>query len=165
MDLKKVERLIQLVQRYRLDELELDSGSEKVRIRANGGHGATHHSRHVGAAVPNDDHDIGSGHADGGPGGLGHGGAASSGTEAVRKENQTVIRSPFVGTFYAAPAPDAPPFVKIGQRVQKGDALCIVEAMKLMNEIEAEVSGTVVEILVANGTPIEFEQPLFVIET
>jgi acetyl-CoA carboxylase biotin carboxyl carrier protein len=77
----------------------------------------------------------------------------------------TVVTSPFVGTFYRTPAPDQAPFVDIGSTVKKGQVLCIVEAMKLMNEIEAEVAGKVVEILVQNGQPVEFGQPLFRIET
>jgi acetyl-CoA carboxylase biotin carboxyl carrier protein len=76
----------------------------------------------------------------------------------------TVVTSPFVGTFYRAPAPDAPPYVEVGSLVKKGQVLCIVEAMKLMNEIEAELEGQVAEILVANATPVEFGQPLLRIE-
>ena len=81
---------------------------------------------------------------------------AASGTE---------IHAPIVGTFYAASSPDADPFVSVGQRVKPGDILCIIEAMKLMNEIESEVSGVVKEILVDNASPVEFDQPLFIIET
>jgi acetyl-CoA carboxylase biotin carboxyl carrier protein len=76
-------------------------------------------------------------------------------------KNVLIVTSPFVGTFYRAPSPDAPPFVEVGSTVREGQTLCIVEAMKLMNEIEADVSGTVVEILSDNGKPVEFEQPLF----
>lgn len=75
-----------------------------------------------------------------------------------------VVASPFVGTFYRAPAPDSAPFTDVGQRIAKGQTLCIVEAMKLMNEIEAEVSGTVRQILVENAQPVEFDQALFVID-
>jgi acetyl-CoA carboxylase biotin carboxyl carrier protein len=75
-----------------------------------------------------------------------------------------LVTSPFVGTFYRTPAPDQPPFVEVGTAVKKGQVLCIVEAMKLMNEIESEVSGTVVEILTENGQPVEFGQPLFRLE-
>jgi acetyl-CoA carboxylase biotin carboxyl carrier protein len=75
-----------------------------------------------------------------------------------------LVTSPFVGTFYRTPAPDQPPFVEVGASVRKGQVLCIIEAMKLMNEIEAEVPGTVAEILVENGQPVEFGQPLFRIE-
>ena len=75
-----------------------------------------------------------------------------------------LVTSPFVGTFYRAPSPDSPPFVEVGAIVKKGQSLCIVEAMKLMNEIEAEISGKIAEILVANATPVEFGQQLFRIE-
>jgi len=75
-----------------------------------------------------------------------------------------VVRSPFVGTLYHAPSPGADPFVEVGKRVKKGATLCIVEAMKLMNEIEAEFDGVIKEILVANEQPVEFDQPLFVME-
>ena len=83
---------------------------------------------------------------------------------AAEAKAGAVVTSPFVGTFYRAPSPDAPPFVDVGAVVKKGQVLCIVEAMKLMNEIEAEVAGTVAEILVQNATPVEFGQPLFRIE-
>ncbi|MCS6869029.1 acetyl-CoA carboxylase biotin carboxyl carrier protein, partial [Thermus sp.] len=74
------------------------------------------------------------------------------------------VKAPIVGTFYRAPAPDAPPYVKEGDRVEKGQVLCIIEAMKLMNEIESEVSGVVKKILVQNGEPVEYGQPLFLIQ-
>lgn len=74
------------------------------------------------------------------------------------------IKAPIVGTYYAAPGPDAAPYIQVGDRVKPGDVLCIIEAMKLMNEIEAEVSGTIREIFVENGQPVEFDQPLFLIE-
>ena len=76
----------------------------------------------------------------------------------------TEVHAPIVGTFYSASSPDADAFVKVGDRVSTGDVLCIIEAMKLMNEIESEVSGTVLQILVENGTPVEFDQPLFIID-
>lgn len=80
------------------------------------------------------------------------------------KPSGTEVRAPIVGTFYEAPNPDSDPYVKVGQKVTAGDTLCIIEAMKLMNEIESEVSGTVTAILVDNATPVEFDQPLFVID-
>ncbi len=84
------------------------------------------------------------------------------------KEEETkrliTVTSPIVGTFYRAPSPDAPPFVEVGTRVRKGQPLCIIEAMKLMNEIESEVDGIVVKILVENGQPVEYGEPLFLIE-
>ncbi len=81
--------------------------------------------------------------------------------EAKADKPGTIVTSPFVGTFYRAPAPDAAPFTDVGQKVKKGQTLCIVEAMKLMNEIECEIDGTVAEILVQNATPVEFGEPLF----
>jgi acetyl-CoA carboxylase biotin carboxyl carrier protein len=90
-------------------------------------------------------------------------GTAAPSTPVVEKKGQ-VLTSPFVGTFYRTPAPDQPPFVEIGSIAKKGQVLCIVEAMKLMNEIEAESAGKVSEILVENGQPVEFGQPLFRIE-
>jgi acetyl-CoA carboxylase biotin carboxyl carrier protein len=92
--------------------------------------------------------------------------AASAPAAAPKAEAKpgVLVTSPFVGTFYRSPSPDSPPFVEVGSTVKKGQVLCIVEAMKLMNEIEAETSGNVAEILVANATPVEFGQPLFRIE-
>ncbi len=85
--------------------------------------------------------------------------------ENIQKmENIVYVKSPLVGTFYRAPSPESPPFVEVGSKIKKGDVLCIVEAMKVMNEIKSEVEGTVKEILVENATPVEFGQVLFVIE-
>jgi len=93
------------------------------------------------------------------------GGQASSAAESKSEEEPdgNVVESPIVGTFYRAPSPDADDFVKVGDQVEKGQTLCIVEAMKIMNEIESEFSGEVKKILVENGEPVEFEQPLFII--
>jgi acetyl-CoA carboxylase biotin carboxyl carrier protein len=82
----------------------------------------------------------------------------------IKEDNIYIIKSPLVGTFYRAPSPDSPPYVEVGDEVKKGDILCIIEAMKIMNEIESEVDGKVVEILVENAKPVEFGQPLFKIE-
>lgn len=87
--------------------------------------------------------------------------AAAPAAAAAPTENLIVVESPMVGTFYRSPSPDSPPYVEVGQAVTKGAVLCIVEAMKLLNEIEADKSGTVVEILVENGQPVQFGQPLF----
>ena len=80
-------------------------------------------------------------------------------------EGYHIVRSPFVGTFYRAPSPGAPPFVEVGDEVKKGQVLCIVEAMKIMNEVEADVDGKIVHIFVKNGDPVEYGQPLFAIDT
>ncbi len=89
------------------------------------------------------------------------GSAAAKGAEGGRR---VVIKSPMVGTFYRAPAPDAPPFAEVGQDLEIGQVVCIIEAMKLMNEIKSEVAGRVVEVLAQNGDPVEFGQPLFATE-
>ena len=90
--------------------------------------------------------------------------AAAAAKLAAEEGHRVIIKSPMVGTFYRAPAPDAPPFVEVGQTLETGQVVCIIEAMKLMNEIKAEVSGRVVDILVENGAPVEFGQPLFAVE-
>ena len=82
---------------------------------------------------------------------------------AAEESHRVVIKSPMVGTFYRAPAPDAPPFVEIGQDLEAGQVVCIIEAMKLMNEIKSEVTGRITDILVETGAPVEFGQPLFVV--
>ncbi|MBM4179398.1 MAG: acetyl-CoA carboxylase biotin carboxyl carrier protein [Ignavibacteria bacterium] len=90
--------------------------------------------------------------------------AASAPAAAAAEDANHKVLSPIVGTFYRAPSPDADSFVQVGQHVNAGDTLCIVEAMKLMNEIESDVSGTIVKILVENGQPVEYNQPVFVIK-
>ena len=87
--------------------------------------------------------------------------ASAAETGAAAQDKLTVITSPLVGTFYRSPSPDDPPYTEVGQHVEKGQVLCIVEAMKLMNQIKAEVSGRLVEVLAKNGQPVEFDQPLF----
>jgi oxaloacetate decarboxylase alpha subunit len=84
--------------------------------------------------------------------------------QAAEEGHRVIIKSPMVGTFYRAPAPDAPPFVEVGQDLDVGQVVCIIEAMKLMNEIKSEVAGRITDILVQNGDPVEFGQPLFAVE-
>ena len=87
-------------------------------------------------------------------------------TESVNLENdnQVVVKSPIIGTFYRKPSPDKPSFVEVGQSISKGDVLCVIEAMKLFNEIESDFSGKIVKILVDDQSPVEFDQPLFIID-
>ena len=87
-----------------------------------------------------------------------------TGSKAAEESHRVVIKSPMVGTFYRAPAPDAPPFVEVGQDLEVDQVVCIIEAMKLMNEIKSETAGRITEILIDNGAPVEFGQPLFVVE-
>ncbi|XOQ70774.1 acetyl-CoA carboxylase biotin carboxyl carrier protein [Neisseria polysaccharea] len=150
MDLRKLKKLIDLVEESGIAEIEVTEGEEKVRI-----------TRTIAAApvyaapVPAAALTVTPTAAPV---------AASAPAAPAARDLSDAQKSPMVGTFYRAPGPNAAPFVEVGQQVKAGDTLCIIEAMKLMNEIEAEKSGTVKEILVENGTPVEFGEPLFIIE-
>ena len=152
MAIRKVKKLIELLDESGIDELEIKEGEESVRI--------SRHSKQpayapqpfyaqapapaaapIAAAAP----------------------SAEAAPAAAPKLNGTVARSPMVGTFYRAASPTSGNFVEVGQTVKKGDILCIVEAMKMMNHIEAEASGVIEAILVENGQPVEYDQPLFTI--
>lgn len=149
MDLRKLKKLIDLVQDSGIAELEISTGEERVRITRIAA-SPIHHApppSHAPAPAP----------------------AAAEVTsnatppqEASQPEGH-IVRSPMVGTFYRAPAPGAKPFVEVGQVVRPGDTLCIIEAMKLMNEIEADRGGVIKAILVENGQPVEYGEPLFII--
>jgi acetyl-CoA carboxylase biotin carboxyl carrier protein len=151
MDLRKLKTLIDLVSESGIAELEVTEGEDKVRIVKT----PTAVAAHVAAPVS-----------------IGHSvpaaPVAGAGTAAAAAEAEEpvghIVKSPMVGTFYRSPSPGAPPFIEQGAVVKPGDTLCIIEAMKLLNEIEAEVGGTVTKILVDNGQPVEYGQPLFVIE-
>jgi acetyl-CoA carboxylase biotin carboxyl carrier protein len=149
MDIRKVKKLIELLEESGIDELEIKEGEESVRISR---HSKTPAQQYYApapmpapAAAPV--------------------AAAPVVAEApsAPKLNGTVARSPMVGTFYRKSSPAAPAFVEVGQTVKKGDTLCIVEAMKMMNHIEAETSGVIESILVEDGQPVEYDQPLFTI--
>jgi acetyl-CoA carboxylase biotin carboxyl carrier protein len=149
MDLRKLKKLIDLVEASGIAELEITEGEEKVRI-AKSIAGAPmmmaapqQHFVHPPAAAP----------ASAAP--------AAPVEDAVPEGH--VVRSPMVGTFYRAPAPGAKNFAEVGQNVAAGDTICIIEAMKLLNEIEADQGGTIKAILVENGQPVEYGEPLFVI--
>jgi acetyl-CoA carboxylase biotin carboxyl carrier protein len=161
MDLRKIKKLIDLLEASNLSELEIKEGEEVVRLarmpknmpvmmpapaapapvthvhveqRPSGG--AQHHAHVDGALAGGGGRELPDGH---------------------------VIRAPMVGTFYGSPNPEAPPFVKVGQQVKAGDVLGIIEAMKMFNQIEADISGTVTAILATSGQPVEFDEPMFVI--
>jgi acetyl-CoA carboxylase biotin carboxyl carrier protein len=148
MDLRKLKKLIDLVQESGIGEIEITEGEEKVRI-----------SRHSGAAGP-----IMMAAPAMQPAMVAGVPAAAPQPAAPAQPTGHTLKSPMVGTFYRAPSPGAPPFVEVGQSVSKGQTLCIIEAMKLLNEIESDASGTVKAILVENGQPVEYGQPLFLIE-
>ncbi|OGX04285.1 MAG: acetyl-CoA carboxylase, biotin carboxyl carrier protein [Omnitrophica bacterium RIFCSPLOWO2_12_FULL_50_11] len=147
MTIKELKEMINLMQEHGLTELEVEKDGFKVRLKK-GPSGTT---------VPEEGQAI----------------SPVAQVQSLRVEEEAnpaqeagmvVVRSPMVGTFYAAPAPDAASYVSVGKEVNEGDVLCIIEAMKLMNEIKSEVQGRVVEILVQSGQPIEFDQPLFKIQ-
>jgi acetyl-CoA carboxylase biotin carboxyl carrier protein len=154
MDLRKLKTLIDLVQNSGISELEISEGEEKIRI-------AKHLPAAQTAVVNLPASGVSSVAATPAAVAPAPTISAPSVTPAEITGHQT--KAPMVGTFYRASAPGAAPFVEVGQAVQLGQTLCVIEAMKLMNEIEAEVSGTVSAILVENGQPVEFGQPMFVI--
>ena len=149
MDLRKLKKLIDLVQESGISELEITEGEEKVRI-----------AKQVGVAAPAAY--LAPTAAPGLAAAAGPAAAPAQGTAPALPEGE-FIKSPMVGTFYRASSPGAKPLVEIGQSIAVGERLCIIEAMKLMNEIESELTGVVKAILVENGQPVEYGQPLFVI--
>ena len=149
MDLRKLKTLIELVETSGIAELEIQEGEERVRITR---------SVAPGAAATTTNVQLGAGLA------APVSGAAAAGAAPASEEPEGhLVKSPMVGTFYRAASPGAKSFVEVGDTVQAGDTLCIIEAMKLMNEIESDKTGVVKQILVENGQPVEFGQPLVVI--
>jgi len=150
MDIRKVKKLIELLDESGIAEIEITEGEESVRI-----------SRYAqsppvyGMAAPQQAPP---------PAGSSTAAPAPSAAPAEAEELGHMVTAPMVGTFYSASSPGSPPFVQVGDRVNPGDTLCIVEAMKMMNQIESEVSGTVKSIRVQNGDPVEYGQVLFVID-
>jgi acetyl-CoA carboxylase biotin carboxyl carrier protein len=154
MDLRKLKKLIDLVQESGIAELEITEGEEKVKIVKGNGAGTapTPLPMQVAPAVALPAPEPSRAAA----------GAAPTSEPETAPEGQ-LVKAPMVGTFYRSPSPDAKAFVEVGQTVKQGDTVCIIEAMKLMNEIETDVAGVVKAILVENGQPVEYGQPLFVI--
>ena len=148
MDIRKVKKLIELIEESGVSEIEIKEGEESVRVTRD--------------SLPRTNPE---------PVGLTQSVIVDKVPDSVPEKNSVdsaedgnIVKSPMVGTFYAAPSPEALPFVKIGQIIKEGDPLCIIEAMKTMNPIEAEFSGKIKAILVDNGSPVEFNQSLFVID-
>jgi acetyl-CoA carboxylase biotin carboxyl carrier protein len=155
MDIRKIKKLIELLEESGIAEIEIKEGEESVRIsRMAPGAGVQPVMQVAHAAPP-------AGVAPRGPG-LPAALAEAAGVKA--KANEHVITAPMVGTFYAAPSPGAKPFVEIGDEIKVGQVLCVIEAMKMMNQIEADRAGRIASIMARNGDPVEFGQPLFVIE-
>ncbi len=152
MDIRKVKKLIELLEESGIDELEICEGEESVRISRHSNKQPQYAAQPVYAAAPAP-----------APVAAPAAAPATAAAPAAPALTGNVVRSPMVGTFYRASSPEAKAFVEVGQSVKKGDILCIVEAMKMMNHIEAEASGTIGQILVENGHPVEFDQPLFTI--
>jgi acetyl-CoA carboxylase biotin carboxyl carrier protein len=151
--LSDLEQLLELLGRYDIHEIEIQSENQKLRISAKSRVDAS--SGVVWVAPP-------AGYAPGQPPAAGHGAAAAAGSlEAL--DSAELITSPMVGTFYRAPSPEADPFVQVGDRIESDTVLCIIEAMKVMNEIKAELAGEILEILVNNAEAVEFDQPLFLV--
>ena len=152
MDIRKIKKLIELLEDSSLTEIEIVEGEESVRL-ARGGSAQTIAMPAAPLAVA--------------PAAPVPAAAPASAAAPAEEESQIpegeAVPSPMVGTFYGASGPEAEPFVSLGQTVGVGDTLCIIEAMKMFNQIESDVSGTVVAILVENGQPVEYDQPLFVI--
>lgn len=152
MDLRKLKKLIDLVEESGIAEIEVTEGEEKVRITR------STVAQTVYAPTP-----VVPAPAAPAPAAASAPAVAPAAAPAAR-DLSAAQKSPMVGTFYRAASPSSPAFVEVGQTVKAGDTLCIIEAMKLMNEIEAEKSGVIKEILVENGTPVEYGEPLFIIE-
>ena len=149
MDIRKIKKLIELVEESGIAELEISEGEESVRISRNGTAVPAAPIQYAAAPAPI-------------AAPIAAPAAEEASTPATPAGHQ--VLSPMVGTFYRAPSPDAKSFIEVGQSVTAGETLCIVEAMKMMNQIEADKSGVVTAILVEDGQPVEFDQPLVVIE-
>jgi len=156
VDIRKIKKLIELLEESSLTEMEIVEGEESVRLSRGGmfSHGSVQQTMPFMQAPTA---------PAAGPAPTPQAPPESAGPDEPAIPEGELIRSPMVGTYFAAPSPEAPPFVSLGKQVTEGETMCIIEAMKMFNQIEAEVSGTVVAILVENGQPVEFDQPLFVI--
>ena len=150
MDIRKVKKLIELLEQSNINELEINEGDESVRI-SRGATAVTYAAAPAPAPVAAAPAPV----------------AAPAAVEAAAPASEELaghaVKSPMVGTFYASPAPDAPPFVTVGQTVAAGDVICIIEAMKMMNQIEADKAGTIGAILIEDGEAVEFDQPIVTI--
>ena len=151
MDIRKIKKLIELLEQSSLTEMEITEGEETVKLSRMG---------QIAQPAPVQQHMVAA------PSPAAASQAAESATTEAVAEQPTgkLVRSPMVGTFYASPSPDSEAFVKVGQSVDIGDTLCMIEAMKMFNQIESEHKGKIKKILVENGQPVEFDEPLFEIE-
>ncbi|MCJ1855601.1 acetyl-CoA carboxylase biotin carboxyl carrier protein [Klebsiella quasipneumoniae subsp. similipneumoniae] len=156
MDIRKIKKLIELVEESGISELEISEGEESVRI-SRSAPAASYPVMQQAYAAPMMQPQA--------PAAAAAAPAAAAAEAPAKAEiSGHIVRSPMVGTFYRTPSPDAKAFVEVGQKVNVGDTLCIVEAMKMMNQIEADKAGVVKAILIESGQPVEFDEPLVVIE-
>jgi acetyl-CoA carboxylase biotin carboxyl carrier protein len=160
MDIRKIKKLIELLEESGIAEIEIKEGEEAVRISRMPAGEAAAHTLSAPAAPPAVPAALGAPAAGTAAATL----PAAESAPARPKPNEHVITAPMVGTFYAAPSPGAKPFVEIGDEIKVGQVLCVIEAMKMMNQIEADRSGRITSIMARNGDPVEFGQPLFVLE-
>ena len=157
MDIRKVKKLIELLDESNIDEIEIKEGEESVRISRNGAKALAVAAQAAPAYAP----PVYTAPAPAAPAAVAPATAAPAPAAAIDAGH--MLTSPMVGTFYRSPSPTSASFVEVGQTVKVGDVVCIVEAMKMMNQIEADKAGTVEAILVESGEPVEFDQPLFCI--
>jgi acetyl-CoA carboxylase biotin carboxyl carrier protein len=158
MDLRKIKKLIELLEESELAEIEIHEGEESVRLIRSHPQPAGSQLLQLPAASPPAAPAPTPAAAHTGVGG------ASGDDDQADLPDGDIVRSPMVGTFYSSPNPDSPAFVKEGSSVAVGDTLCLIEAMKMFNQIESELAGKVVKVLVEDGQPVEFDEPLFVIQ-
>jgi acetyl-CoA carboxylase biotin carboxyl carrier protein len=151
MNVKEIRELLELMAEHNVGEIEIEKDNAKIKLRKlpngqvvmqNAPQMMSPMQSVIPAPVP----------------------AAAPSAPPAAEEGVTIVRSPMVGTFYAAPAPDQPPYVSVGKAIKEGDVICIVEAMKLMNELKAELGGIVIEIMVQNGQTVEYDQPILKIK-
>lgn len=153
MDIRKIKKLIELLEESDVSEIEIVEGEESVRIARNNGVAMAQPVVNYAAAAPSS-----------APAAVSAPSIDTGGAAQELLPPGTIMESPMVGTFYRASSPSAKAFVEVGQNVKKGDTVCVIEAMKIMNQIEAEISGTVKAILVEDGQPVEYGEPLIVID-
>jgi acetyl-CoA carboxylase biotin carboxyl carrier protein len=157
MNQKELKELIEFLIEKDIAEFELERGDVKVKVKRAGEHSAAAPAQHMAFVHHAPAPTMPAAEAPGAP-------VPQAPAKAAAKEEEFhLVKSPIVGTYYEAPSPGAPPFIKVGDTVEDGQILCIIEAMKLMNEIESDVAGEIVKKLVTNGQPVEYGQPLFAI--
>ena len=160
MDIKEIREILRLLERYDVEDFSLQRGDNRIRVRKGGVLEEPGQVRYREIPVtegPSTAVSLPQGFPSEPP-------SPPAGEQLTVGENQFLVTSPIVGTFYRSPSPEAPPYVDVGSAVTKGAVLCIVEAMKIMNEIECEVTGKISTILVENAQPVEYGQPLFIVD-